>query len=62
MCLTMNVIGSGTALFYVLGIIAGVLGIGMVSLNYTLFKRIRNKGKQKYSEDILQLAQEIRKS
>lgn len=62
MCLTMNVIGDGSVLLYVIGIIVGLLGIGMVSLNYTFFKRIRNKGKQKYGEDILRLAREIKAS
>lgn len=62
MCLSMNIIGSGTTLFFVLGIITGILGIGIVSINYMIYKRLLNNGKQKYAADILRLAQEIKAS
>lgn len=59
MCLSMGVIGSGTLLFMVLGVIMGIIGIAMVSVNYQLYKRILAKGKQKYAFEIMELAKEI---
>ena len=58
MCLSMKVIGSGIAMF-VLGIILGILGIVGVSVNYFIYKKILEKGKQKYGSDIIRLAKEI---
>jgi len=51
MCLSMKVIGKGMAMF-ILGIILGVIGITGVSANYFIYKRILEKGKQKYVDDI----------
>lgn len=59
MCLTMNVIGSGTTLMFILGIIIGVLGIVMVSINYPIYKKILDSSKKKYAFDIMKLAKEI---
>ena len=59
MCLTMNVIGDGSTLFMVVGVIVGVIGIVGVSVNYPIYKKILNKSKKKYSADILALAKEI---
>lgn len=59
MCLAMGVIGSGTLFFMMLGIIIGVIGIAMVSTNYYFYKRILEKGKQKYAFEIMELAKEI---
>lgn len=58
MCLSMRVIGSGQLMF-VLGIVIGILGFAGMGVNYALYKRILNKGKQKYAYDILRLAKEI---
>ncbi len=58
MCLSMRVIGSGQLMF-VLGIAIGVLGFAGMGVNYALYKRLLNKGKQKYAYDILRLAKEI---
>ena len=59
MCLSMGVIGAGNALTMGLGIIIGCLGIGGVSVNYPLYKRILTKSKNKYATDIIRLANEI---
>ena len=59
MCLTMNVIGNGSALLMTLGIIVGVVGIVGVSVNYPIYKKILDNSKKKYSADILALAKEI---
>lgn len=58
MCLSMKVIGSGTAMF-LLGIILGILGIGGVNVNYFIYKKLVEKGKMKYGSDIVRLAKEI---
>lgn len=58
MCLSMQVVGSGT-LSFVLGIVLGVVGIAGVAVNYPLYKKILARGKQKYAFEIVQLAREI---
>lgn len=55
MCLAMKVIGN----IMPLGIVVGVLGIAMVSVNYLIYKGILNKRKKKYSEKVLRLSEEI---
>ena len=59
MCLSMKVIGSGTAAMFVLGIIVGIIGLLGMGINYPIYKKLLAKGKQKYAFDIMQLAKEI---
>ncbi len=59
MCLSMKVIGGDSTVFMVLGIIIGIIGFILMSVNYPIYKRLREKGKQKYSFEIMQLAKEI---
>lgn len=59
MCLSMKVIGDGSTLFMVLGIIIGLVGILLVSINYPIYKKILESGKKKYAYDIMLLAKEI---
>lgn len=59
MCLSMSVIGSGSILMRAIGIIVGVIGIAGVSVNYPIYKKIRENDKKKYAEDIIRLAKEI---
>lgn len=59
MCLSMNVIGDGSAAMMVLGIVLGIVGIAGVSVNYPVYKKILKNGKQKYAYEIMQLAKEI---
>lgn len=59
MCLSMNVIGDGSAAMMVLGIVLGIVGIAGVSINYPVYKKILKNGKQKYAFEIMQLAKEI---
>ncbi len=59
MCLSMRVIGSGTAAAFVLGIIIGIVGLLGMSVNYPIYKRLLARGKQKYSFEIMELAREI---
>lgn len=58
MCLSMNVIGGGTA-FLILGAVIGTIGIIGISVNYPVYKKILEKSMNKYSADILSLARQI---
>ena len=58
MCLAMQVIGSGTALM-VLGIIIGLLGFAGTGINYPVYKKLLQKGKEKYAYEIVELARQI---
>ena len=59
MCLSMKVIGSGTAAMFVLGIVIGIIGLAGMGINYPAYKKLLQKGKQKYAFEIIQLAGEI---
>lgn len=59
MCLSMGVLGSGSVGMVVLGSVIGVVGIAMASVNYPIYKKMRESGKRKYASDILRLANEI---
>ncbi|MGN1444068.1 MAG: dihydropteridine reductase [Acutalibacteraceae bacterium] len=59
MCLSMKVIGSGTAVMVTLGVIVGLIGFVGIGLNYPIYKKLLEKGKQKYAFEIVQLAKEI---
>lgn len=58
MCLCMKVIGSGSAAF-VMGIVLGLVGMIGMGVNYPIYRKLLEKGKQKYAFEILQLAKEI---
>ncbi len=55
MSLAMKVIGD----MMVGGIIIGIVGIAMVSVNYIIYKKILESRKQKYAEQILQLSSDL---
>ncbi len=59
MCLSMNVIGNGSKFMFILGIIIGILGFFGMGINYSLYKKILESGKQKYAYEIIELAKEI---
>lgn len=56
MCLAMEIIFPG---FMWLGIIIGVIGIFMVSINYFIYKRLLTKGRNNYAEKIKKLSNEL---
>lgn len=58
MCLSLGTIASGVGAF-VGGIVVGILGIAGCCVNYPIYKKIKEKGKQKYGSDIMRLAKEI---
>ena len=59
MCLSMNVIGSGTTAMFVLGVIIGIIGFAGMGANYPIYKKLLAKGRQKYAFEIMELAKEI---
>lgn len=59
MCLSMKVIGSGSNVMFVLGIIIGIIGLICASLNYPIYKKLLKNGKQKYAFEIMEPAKEI---
>ena len=59
MCLSMSVIGGEMLLSRTIGIIVGVIGIVGASVNYPIYKKIRENGKKKYAQDIINLAKAI---
>ena len=58
MCLSMQVIG-GTTLLTVLGIIIGIIGFIGMGVNYSIYKKMLEKGKKKYAFEIVELAKQI---
>lgn len=62
MCLSMGILGDGRAVIMGCGIALGILGIAGVGMNYPIYKKLLNAGKEKYAFEILQLAREISES
>lgn len=58
MCLSMQVIGAGTVMA-ILGIIIGIIGFIGCGVNYPIYKKMLEKGKEKYAYEIVELAREI---
>ena len=58
MSLVLGAIGSGIGAF-IAGIVIGVVGIVCCCVNYPIYKKIREHGKNKYGSDIMLLAKEI---
>lgn len=59
MCLSMNVIGNGTTVMFILGIIIGIIGLTGMGVNYPIYRKLLENGKQKYAFEIMELAKEI---
>ena len=58
MCLAMQVIGTGIPLM-VLGIVIGIVGIALVSVNYPIFLAIMKSRKKKFAEKVVALSDEL---
>mgnify|MGYP003362232631 CR=1 FL=1 len=59
MCLSMKIIGGGSNVLFVLGILVGIVGLAGMGANYPLYKHLLASGKQKYAFEIMELAKEI---
>jgi hypothetical protein len=55
----MKVIGDGSSVMMLIGIVIGIIGIVGVSINYPIFKKLLENGKKKYAFEIMELAKEI---
>ena len=58
MCFGLGVFGTGTVIM-VIGILLGLIGVAICTINYPLYKKMLKKGKEKYAFEILELAKEI---
>ena len=58
MCFSLGVLGSGP-LGMVIGIVLGIAGFVGCGLNYPLYKKLLQKGKEKYAYEIVELARQI---
>lgn len=56
MCMAMKII---LADLMWLGIVIGLVGIVMVSVNYSIYKKLLAKSRSKYSNEILRLSDEL---
>lgn len=56
MCVAMEIILAG---YFWIGIVVGVFGIIMVSINYLIYKKILNSRKHKYSNKIIELSKSL---
>lgn len=59
MCLSMQVIGAGTTGFVLVGVIIGIIGLVAMGINYPVYRKLLEQGRQKYAFEIVELAKEI---
>ena len=59
MCLSMGVLGNGGSGTMIAGVIVGVIGLVGVGINYPVYRKLLESGKNKYAFEIVQLAKEI---
>ena len=59
MCLSMNVIGDGSTAMMIVGIAVDILGMAGMGANFSIYRKILARGKQKYAYEIIELAREI---
>ena len=59
MCLAMKIIGGKETMFMVLGVVAGVLGVVMMSVNYSIYSNLLAARKSKYAEEIIARSNEL---
>lgn len=57
MCFSMGVLGDNH--YMIFGIVIGLIGFCGMGLNYVLYRKLLEEGKQKYAFEIIQLAKEI---
>ena len=59
MCLSMKGIGSGSPAMVALGIVLGLLAFAGMGANYPIYRKLLEKGEQKYAFEIMELAKKI---
>ena len=58
MCFALGQFGSGIGNM-IIGIIIGIIGVIICILNLSIYKKLLEKGKEKYSYEIIELAKQI---
>lgn len=59
MCLSMGVIGGGSAIMTGIGVVVGIVGLAMAGVNYPIYRRMLESGRKRYAADIVRLASQI---
>ena len=59
MCLAMKIIGASISALMPVGIAVGIVGIAMVSTAYPIYKKILEKRKKQYSNEIIEKSNEL---
>ncbi|MBQ7339525.1 MAG: dihydropteridine reductase [Clostridia bacterium] len=59
MCLAMKVIGAGLSFGMPLGIIVGLIGILLVSVNYSIYSKKILSRRRKHADEIITLSNEL---
>lgn len=59
MCLSLGMLGSGSSAALLVGVVVGVIGLAGVGINYPIYRKLLESGKNKYAFEIVQLAKEI---
>ncbi|MBO5067410.1 MAG: dihydropteridine reductase [Clostridia bacterium] len=59
MCFAMKVFENTSTLMMIVGILIGLVGIFAVSINYFIYKKILERRKRKYSQQIIEKSNEI---
>ena len=59
MCLSLGVLGSGSSAALLVGVVVGMIGLAGVGINYPIYRKLLESGKNKYAFEIVQLAKEI---
>ena len=57
MCFSMNVLGNSE--YMIPGIITGLVGFVGMGVNYPIYRKLLEQGKQKYAFEIIQMAKDI---
>jgi len=59
MCFSLGTLGDGSKLFMALGAAIGALGIVGAAVNLPVYKKLLEKSKARYGNDIIELAKQI---
>lgn len=59
MCLAMHVIGGDSLFLTIFGVLVGLIGLLGCGINYPIYQKLIENGKQKYAFEIMELAREI---
>ncbi|MCR4955950.1 MAG: hypothetical protein K6A30_04645 [Lachnospiraceae bacterium] len=55
----MSIIMVGQVAFFAIGVLVGVIGLGIISLAYPLYKKITQKDREKVAVEIINLSSQV---